>query len=47
MACNPAGAKPRLTADLAPVLQQWVLDGPAKQGLGRANWTCAELADHL
>ena len=41
------GAKPRLTADLAPVLRQWVIDGPAKQGLDRANWTYAELADHL
>jgi transposase len=41
------GAKPKLTADLAPLLQQWVSDGPAKQGLDRANWTYAELADHL
>src|SRR5215831_20645878 len=41
------GASPKLTADLAPVLQQWVKDGPAQQGLDRANWTYAELADHL
>jgi transposase len=41
------GAKPKLTAELAPVLQQWVIDGPVKQGLDRANWTYAELADHL
>jgi len=41
------GAKPKLTADLAPVLQQWVIGGPARQGLDRANWTYAELADHL
>jgi transposase len=41
------GAKPKLTPDLAPVLRQWVIDGPAKQGLDRANWTYAELADHL
>jgi transposase len=41
------GAKPKLTADLGPVLQQWVIDGPVKQGLDRANWTYAELADHL
>ncbi len=41
------GAKPKLTADLAPVLRQWVIDGPAKQGLDRANWTYAKLADHL
>lgn len=41
------GAKPKLTADLAPVIRQWVIDGPAKQGLDRANWTYPELADHL
>jgi transposase len=41
------GATPKLTADLAPVLRQWVIDGPVRQGLGRANWTYAELADHL
>jgi transposase len=41
------GASPKLTADLAPLLQQWVKDGPVQQGLDRANWTYAELADHL
>jgi transposase len=41
------GAKPKLTAALAPVLQQWVIGGPVQQGLDRANWTYAELADHL
>jgi transposase len=41
------GAAPKLTADLAPLLQRWVIDGPAAQGLERANWTYAELADHL
>ncbi len=41
------GAEPKLTGDLAPVLQQWVIGGPAEQGLDRANWTYAELADHL
>ncbi len=41
------GARPKLTPDLAPVLRQWVIDGPAKHGLDRANWTYAELADHL
>jgi transposase len=41
------GAVPKLTDDLALTLRQWVLDGPAKQGLDRANWTYAELADHL
>jgi transposase len=41
------GATPKLTADLAPVIRQGVLDGPAQQGVDRANWTYAELADHL
>ena len=41
------GATPKLTPDLAPVLRQWVIAGPAKHGLDRANWTYAELADHL
>lgn len=41
------GAEPKPTADLAPILRQWVIDGPAKHGLDRANWTYPELADHL
>jgi transposase len=41
------GATPRLTADLAPRLRQWVIDGPVACGLDRANWTYPELADHL
>ena len=41
------GATPKLTEDLAPTLRQWVIDGPAKQGLDRANWTYEELAEHL
>jgi transposase len=41
------GAVPKLTSDLAPLLQQWVIDGPVACGLDRANWTYAELADHL
>lgn len=41
------GAAPKLTEDLAPVLRQWVIDGPAEQGLDRANWTYEELAEHL
>lgn len=41
------GAQPKLTADLAPLLQQWVREGPVQQGLDRANWTYAELADYL
>ena len=41
------GAKPKRTADLAPALKQWVIDGPAEHGPDRANWTYPELADHL
>jgi transposase len=41
------GASPKLTDDLAPTLRQWVIDGPAGQGLDRANWTYEELAEHL
>jgi transposase len=41
------GAAPKLTDDRAPVLRQWVIDGPAACGLDRAKWTCPELADHL
>lgn len=44
---KPPGAAPKLTAELAPVLRRWVIDGPAACGLDRANWTYAELADHL
>jgi transposase len=39
--------RPKLTPDLAPVLRQWVIQGPQAQGLDRANWTHAELAEHL
>jgi transposase len=28
-------------------IRRWVIDGPAQQGLDRANWTHEELADHL
>jgi transposase len=41
------GAAPRLTAERAPLWQRRVTDGPAACGLGRANWSSAELADHL
>jgi transposase len=44
---KPPGPTPRLTDDLAPLLHQWVIDGPAACGLDRANWTYPELADHL
>jgi transposase len=32
---------------LADEVKRWVIEGPAKQGLDRANWTHEELADHL
>jgi transposase len=41
------GAAPKLTDDLAPLLQRWVIDAPAAQGLDRANGTYADWADHL
>jgi transposase len=36
-----------IPASLADEVRRWVIGGPAKQGLDRANWTHAELADHL
>jgi transposase len=41
------GKPSTIPASLADTLRHWVIDGPAKQGLDRANWTHAELADHL
>jgi transposase len=41
------GKPPKIPASLADVIRTWVIDGPAKQGLDRANWTHEELADHL
>src|SRR5262249_5235855 len=41
------GAAGHIPRSLDPVIRQWVIDGPAKRGLDRANWTHAELADHL
>jgi transposase len=32
---------------LAEEIKRWVIEGPAEQGLDRANWTHEELADHL
>jgi transposase len=40
---NPAKIPPAL----ADEVRRWVIDGPAQQGLDRANWTHEELADHL
>ena len=43
-----ARGKPgKIPQTLADVVRCWVIDGPAKQGLDRANWTHEELADHL
>lgn len=41
------GRRPAIPASLADDGRQWVIEGPAQQGLDRANWTHAELADHL
>jgi transposase len=37
----------KIPAGLTGEVRRWVIEGPAKQGLDRANWTHAELADHL
>jgi transposase len=43
-----APGKPgKIPAEMADELKRWVIEGPAKQGLDRANWTHEELADHL
>jgi transposase len=41
------GKPSKIPASLTEEVQRWVIDGPAKQGLDRANWTHEELADHL
>lgn len=41
------GRPGKIPPALARELRRWVIDGPAAQGLDRANWTHAELADHL
>jgi transposase len=41
------GRPGRIPSSLTATVRQWVIDGPAKQGLDRANWTHEELADHL
>jgi len=37
----------KIPAESADEIKRWVIEGPAKQGLDRANWTHEELADHL
>jgi transposase len=41
------GHDPAIPARIAEEIRRWVIDGPAARGLDRANWTHAELADHL
>jgi len=46
----PRKAKGKAAAipdSMAGEIRRWVIDGPAGQGLDRANWTHEELADHL
>jgi transposase len=41
------GGTPNIPASMTDEIKRWVIEGPAKQGLDRANWTHEELADHL
>lgn len=41
------GKAGHIPASLADEVKRWVIEGPAEQGLDRANWTHEELADHL
>jgi transposase len=41
------GTPGKIPASLAGEIKRWVIQGPAKQGLDRANWTHEEIADHL
>jgi transposase len=41
------GREPKIPATMGEEIKRWVIEGPAKQGLDRANWTHEELADHL
>jgi transposase len=41
------GGTPGIPAAMADEIKRWVTEGPAKQGLDRANWTYAEPAEHL
>jgi len=44
---GPGGLLPAKAKGAADEIRRWVIDGPAKQGLDRANWTYEELAGHL
>ena len=41
------GRASKIPAHLGEEVRRWVIQGPVRQGLDRANWTHAELADHL
>jgi transposase len=41
------GKTPGIPDSMADEIKRWVIEGPAGQGLDRANWTHEELADHL
>ena len=41
------GTPGKIPAALADAIRAWVIGGPAKQGLDRANWTHEEIAGHL
>lgn len=41
------GHPAKIPPALADEVRRWVIEGPAQQGLDRANWTHEELADHL
>jgi transposase len=41
------GTPGKIPEALADEVKRWVIEGPARQGLDRANWTHEELADHL
>lgn len=42
-----SGRRPKIAAELAPQILKWIEQGPEACGLNRANWTYAELRDHL
>jgi transposase len=44
---KPKGPSGQIPQALADEVRRWVIDGPAQQGLDRANWTHEEIADHL
>ena len=41
------GGIPGIHASMTDAIRRWVIEGPAKQGVDRANWTHEELAEHL